>query len=243
MSATIGYYGGIVTNGLILHLDAGKTDSYVGFGNNWNNIIRGGLSNSGSVASGPTYLKDNGGVFNFNGSSHTITVSHNSELSFTTTSQKTMQAWVNFDTLPTSPNRMIVFGKLSSAFAFDGYWAGLFSNGGVLRCVTNGTAVQRISNSTLTVSTNTWYLYTFISRITSTTNTTKVYINDTEYITTAHGTDGYSESNPFYLGWIGSGVSAPYLNGKIGACYFYTKGLSASEVSQNYDATKTRYGL
>ncbi len=46
-----------------------------------------------------------------------------------------------------------------------------------------------------------------------------------------------------YLGYIGAGVSSPYLNGKIGACYFYTKGLSAAEVSQNFDATKTRYGL
>ena len=140
-------------------------------------------------------------------------------------------------------NSLPIFGKLSSSFGFDGYWGGLFSNGGLVRCVTNGTSVQKITNSTSTVSIDTWYLFTFISQITSTANTTKVYINTTEYITTAHGTDSYSETNPLYLGYIGSGISSTYLNGKIGACYFYTKGLSLTEVTQNYNATKSKYGL
>jgi len=128
-------------------------------------------------------------------------------------------------------------------WGFDGYWGGLFSNGGIIRCVTNGTAVQRISDSTLTVTTNTWYLFTFISQITSVSNTTKVYINETEYITAAHGSDTYNETNPLYLGYIGSGIGSLYLNGKIGACYFYTKGLNSSEISQNFNATKSKYGL
>ena len=62
-------------------------------------------------------------------------------------------------------------------------------------------------------------------------------------ITDALGSDSYTESNPFYLGYIGAGVSSPYLNGKIGACYFYTDGLSAAEVSSEFDLYKTRYGL
>ena len=70
-----------------------------------------------------------------------------------------------------------------------------------------------------------------------------MYINETEVSSTAHGSDTYTESNPLYLGYIGTGVSSPYLNGKIGAAYFYTKGLSAAEVLQNYNATKAKYGL
>ncbi len=70
-----------------------------------------------------------------------------------------------------------------------------------------------------------------------------MYINNTEYITTAHGTDTYSETNPLYLGYIGTGISSLYLNGKIGACYFYTTGLTASDVTTNYNNTKSKYGL
>jgi hypothetical protein len=110
--------------------------------------------------------------------------------------------------------------------------------------VTNGTGVQKVTDSTTNpISINTWYLYTFISQITSTANTTKVYINTTEVSSTAHGSDTYTETNPLYLGYIGAGVSSPYLNGKIGACYFYTKGLNSSEITQNFNATKSRYGL
>ena len=46
-----------------------------------------------------------------------------------------------------------------------------------------------------------------------------------------------------YTGYIGSGIGSLYLNGKIGACYFYTKGLNSSEISQNFNATKSKYGL
>jgi hypothetical protein len=150
---------------------------------------------------------------------------------------------VKFDTLPSLNAQVPVFGKLSSSSGFDGYWGGLFSNGGKIRVVTNGTAVQRVTDTTLTVNTGTWYLFTFISRITSTAGTTKVYINDTEYASTAHGSDSYGETNPLYLGYIGDGVGSLYLNGKIGACYFYTKGLTSSEVATNYSATKSRYGF
>jgi len=55
--------------------------------------------------------------------------------------------------------------------------------------------------------------------------------------------DSISESNTLHLGFIGTGVGSPYLNGKIGACYFYTKGLSASEISDNFNSTKARFGL
>lgn len=230
----------LVTDNLFLHLDASDVSSYPGSGTTWYDLTP---NNNDATINGATYSETDGGIFDLDGSNDNIQIPHVSSLSLSTSVQRTIQVWVKIDALPALNAQIPVFGKLSSSFNFDGYWGGLFSNGGVVRCVTNGTGIQRISNSTLTISINNWYFFTFMSRITSTTNTTKVYINETEYITTAHGTDGYTESNPLYLGYIGAGVSSPYLNGKIGACYFYTKGLSAAEVSQNFDATKTRYGL
>jgi hypothetical protein len=227
--------GGIVQDNLFVKLDASNYTS-----GTWTDET--GNGNNATI-NGATWQSTDGGIFDLDGTNDNISIPHNSSLSLSTTIQKTIQVWVKFDALGGLNQQIPVFGKLSSSFAFDGYWGGLFSNGGVIRCVTNGTGVQRISNSTSTVTTNTWYLMTFISQITSTSNTTKVYINETEYITAAHGNDGYSESNPLYLGWIGSGVSSLYLNGKIGACYFYTKGLSPVEVSTNFNATKTKYGL
>jgi hypothetical protein len=231
----------IVTDNLFMHLDASNASSYPGSGSTWTDLT--GNGNDGTI-NGASWSATDGGIFDFDGSSDTVQIAHNSSLSLSTSAQRTIQVWVKFDVLgATSTQQIPVFGKLSSSYAFDGYWGGLYGNTGTVRCTTNGAAVQRISTSTLTVAVDTWYLFTFVSQITSTSNTTKVYINDTEYITTAHGADTYTESNPLYLGYIGAGVSSLYLNGKIGACYFYTNGLSAAEVLQNFDATKSRYGL
>ena len=227
--------GGIVTDSLFMELDASDYTS-----GTWNDRT---VNGNNATINGATWSSTDDGIFDLDGSNDNIQIPHKSQLSLSTTVQKTIQVWVKFDTLPGLNQQVPVFGKLSSSYAFDGYWGGLFSNTGTVRCTTNGSSIQRISTSTSTVTTNTWYLFTFISQITSTSNTTKVYINETEYITATHGTDGYSESNPLYLGYIGSGVSSLYLNGKIGACYFYTKGLSASEILQNYNATKTKYSI
>jgi hypothetical protein len=225
----------VITDSLFMKLDASNYTS-----GTWTDGT--GNGNNATI-NGATWLSTDGGIFDLNGSSNTISIPHTANLSLNTTTQKTIQVWVKFDALGGAGQQVPVFGKLSSSYGFDGYWGGLYSNGGIIRCVTNGTSTQKVSDSTLTVTTNTWYLLTFVSQITSTSNTTKVYINETEYITTSHGSDTYSESNPLYLGYIGSGVSSLYLNGKIGACYFYTKGLSSSEVSQNYNSTKSKYGL
>ena len=228
--------GEIISDSLFVKLDA---STYGGSGN-W--LDTSGNSNNGTI-SGATWSATDGGLFDFDGTNDSISIAHVANLSLNTSTQRSIQVWVKFDTLPALNIQLPVFGKLSSNYNFDGYWGGLFSNGGVVRCVTNGASLQKVTNSTATITTNTWYLFTFISRITSTANTTKVYINETEYISTAHGADTYSESNPLYLGYIGDGVSSAYLDGKIGACYFYTKGLTASDVSTNYNATKSRYGL
>jgi len=224
----------IVTDNLFMKLDA---SNYVS--GQWQDET---LNGNNATINGATWIPSNGGVFDLDGLNDNILIPHNSSLSLSTTTQKTIQVWVKFDSLGGLNQQIPVFGKLSNLYAFDGYWGGLFSNGGNIRCVTNGTSIQRIGNSILTVTIDTWYLFTFISQITATLNTTKVYINEVEYITTAHGNDNYNESNPLYLGYIGGGVSSLYLNGKIGACYFYKKGLDVNEITTNFNATKLKYG-
>ena len=228
----------IVTDSLFMKLDA---SNYVSGA--WQDET---VNGNNATINGATWLSTDGGIFDFDGINDTMTITHNSSLSLNTTTQRTLQAWVKFDALPTSTNSMIIFGKLSANFVFDGWWGGINSSGNAV-IATNGTGTSKTTASTLTVNIDTWYLFTFISRITATANTTKIYVNETEYVSTAHGTDGYSESNNLTLGYLtppltGLGLIS-YLNGKIGACYFYTKGLDASEISTNFNATKTRFGI
>lgn len=233
----------LITDSLILHLDASNSSSYPGTGTTWTDLSASGFN---ATINGATWSSTDGGIFDFDGINDTVSIPHNSALSMSTSNQKTIQVWVKLDALgPTSTSQVPILGKLSSASGFDGYWAGLYGDAGAIRGVTNGLSRQTVTTSTSPnlVTTNQWFLFTFISQITATSNTTKLYVNTTEYGTNTHGSDSYGETNPFYLGYIGAGVSSLYLNGKIGACYFYNKGLSLSEITDNYDATKTRYGL
>ncbi len=233
-----GSSGEVVEDNLFMKLEA---TNYVGSGQWLDQTING----NNATINGATWSPTDGGLFDFDGVSNSMTITHKPSLSLTAVTQRTMQMWVRFDNFPISPNRMVFFGKLSSSFAFDGYWGGVSSTGTV-SISTNGTSISKTSSSVLTVSANTWYLFTFISQITSTANTTKVYVNETEYVSSFHGADGYSESNNMTLGYLTPPLAGlgqiSYLNGKIGACYFYTKGLSSSEISTNFNNTKSRYG-
>jgi len=230
------YTDSFVTDSLFMKLDA---TNYIS--GTWSD--ESGNSNNATI-NGATWLSTDGGIFDLDGTDDTISINHVSGLSLNTSTQKTIQVWVKLDALPPTTTQYPVFGKLSSSFGFDGYWGGIYSNTGQWRAVTNGSIQQRITTSGATAaSINTWYLFTFISQITGATNSTKMYINTTLVGATAHGSDSYSESNPLYLGYIGSGVGSYYLNGKIGACYFYTKGLSDQEIIDNYNSTKSKYGL
>ena len=229
----------IVTDNLFMKLDASNYTSGL-----WNDET---VNGNNATINGATWLSTDGGIFDFDGINDTISIPHVSSLSLNTTTQRTIQVWVKFDALATSTNRMIVFSKLAgSPTNFDGYFGGPNTSGQIV-VATNGTGISKTSTSTSTITTNVWYLFTFISQITNTAGSTKAYINETEYIDAFHGTDGYSESNPLTLGYMPAPLTGlgliQYLNGKIGACYFYTKGLSAVEVSTNYNATKAKYGL
>lgn len=229
----------VVTDDLFMKLDA---TNYSGVGQ-WLDETPNG---NNATINGATWLPTDGGIFDFDGINDTISISHNINLSLNTTTQRTIQIWVKFDTSPTGSNRSILFSKLSGGFGFDGYFGGInISNQTVV--ATNGTSIAKTTTSSSGISLNNWYLFTFISQITNTPGSTKVYINETEFSSNFHGIDGYSESNPLTLGYMPAPLTGlgliQYLDGKIGACYFYTKGLTPLEISTNYNNTKSKYGL
>ena len=94
-------YGNIITDNLFMELDASNYTS-----GSWNDETS---NENNATINGATWISNNGGVFDFDGINDTITIPHKSSFSLNTTTQKTIQVWVNFDVLPTSTNRMIVF--------------------------------------------------------------------------------------------------------------------------------------
>jgi hypothetical protein len=70
----------------------------------------------------------------------------------------------------------------------------------------------------------------------------KVYINGVLSATRAETRTIYQSTSDFYIGV--ENLSAQYeLNGKIGITQIYNRALSAQEVLQNYNATKSRFNI
>ena len=58
------------------------------------------------------------------------------------------------------------------------------------------------------------------------------------------GSNGNNNSSVFRVGAYGiGGTGGEWLNGKVGECRIYSAALSGSEVSQNFEATRGKYGV
>lgn len=232
---------GLVSENLILRLDASRLISYVGYGTSWFDISKNDFD--ATLINGPLFSSENGGIITHDGINDYCQIPHKSDLSINTETQKTIQIWFRPHTLPTGVFIKPIVGKLSNLYGFDGYWVG-FNSLGVLRTVTNGRAGQRVSSSaSKVIFANQWHFLTAVLQISGIANSTKAYINNTEVISTSHGVDTIDESNPFNIGFIGTGVNSQYFHGDVGAVFFYDRGLSPLEITQNYEATKKRFDV
>jgi len=226
MAGRIAYYGGIVTNGLVLALDAAKRDSYPGSGTTWNDIS--GNGNNGTLTNGPTFNSADGGSIVFDGVNDRVNLTSSPNL----TNNFSISIWTRITT--TTPGHM--FGFYVSSSPFNG-WALACSfnpvNSGTLN-FWDGTAWR---NSGINISDS---LLRYITVTINNTNLISFYINGVFNISVQ------GSNIPLYVGnkTIGSrsdGLTP--LKGNIYNTQLYNRDLSATEILQNYNATKGRYGL
>jgi hypothetical protein len=91
----------IVTNGLVLALDAADRNSYVSGSTTWNDLS--GYNYNGTLTNSPTFSNTNGGIISFNGTSQYIDCG-NVLASLTSLS---LECFVKFGTQSTSFNGII----------------------------------------------------------------------------------------------------------------------------------------
>jgi hypothetical protein len=104
----------IISNGLVLNLDASNTISYAGSGTTWTDLS--GSGNHGTLINSPTYNSSNGGYFVFNGS--TQYVSFTPTKLPTGTSDRSIIAFVSTPTSLGGLQHMIHWGTTSASQAF-----------------------------------------------------------------------------------------------------------------------------
>jgi hypothetical protein len=212
----------IVTNGLVLNLDAANTKSYVSGSTNWFSL--GNPSLSGSLVNGPTFSSRNGGSIVFDGSNDYVNLGNNSITQFPSAS-----AWsFSFISELLSQNTAYpsIFSKGNSA-----------TNGILIFFSDSGSIYFKHNNSQpsyVRVPMNTPFQYTVTY---AGTGSVKVYLNGIY----RNDSSTIVSTNTSSDAIIGGGDS--FSNIRMYNVSKYNKELSAQEVLQNYNALKSRFGL
>jgi hypothetical protein len=220
----------IVTNGLVLYLDAANIRSYPKTGNTWYDLSIG--TNTGTLNSGSTFNTSNGGSIVFDGTDDNVNCGNNSILDVG--NNITVNAWIFLpSTGATTGYRPIVSKVVSGATV--GWEMGVSI--GKLRCVFRPTS-NIIDLTGPDLSIGVWQMCTF-----SYDNlTTKLYLNGVLRTSTSSGGPVILDSSqPFQIATRGIGGNT--FLGRISQVSMYNRALSSSEILQNYNSTKARFQL
>jgi hypothetical protein len=233
----------IVTDGLVLCLDAADQNSYSGSGNTWTDLS--GNGNNGTI-SNAVFSNSNGGVFTFNSNNSSI-ISISDSTDFTMSVSLTINAWFLVSDFSTSAAGKGIFGSYDAPVR---EYYGLRVNGGdstgferqdvsYYYDTNDAIGFQRIS-STTELSTNIWY---YASMTWKAGDFHRGYLNGLLEVETNTGvsSNNLDPTTGFFIGYDGG--SYGYLDGSISNVSIYNRALTNSEIRQNFEATKGRFGL
>ena len=244
--STVGGGVNIVTNGLVLYLDAANTKSYISGSTTWNDISRGG--NNGTLVNGPSFSGSNGGFIRCDGINDYIETIDNTSLDFGS-NNFTVEYW--FRKLATTVSYSNIWGPnkwntgaapssnewflcIGNAFGGNGNAFGFF--------VEVGTTTYGTGESSESLTLNTWYQLVSVRN----GGALQTYLNGVlkQNVSPAGFTSASTINNVGRnLRVNNSNLNNLYTNADNSIIKIYNRALTAAEVLQNYNATKTRFNL
>ena len=218
----------VVTSGLVLHLDAGKTASYPGTGTTWNDISSSAMT---ATLRNTSYGTGGGGHFSFNGSNSAAVIPNNTVLD---TQSLSIEVWMSPASSLNQNGFWFEKGTVNSQYSF-------FMSSGIVYWRMAGGAYDTTATVSTYMTLNNWYHMVG----THASGTQRIYINNTVAgsgtgsPSIIANTAGVSIGN---ANGYASPSSYPF-NGRIAVVRVYNRALTATEVQQNYDDQKARFGL
>lgn len=226
---------GIVTNGLTLHLDAAQTRSYPGSGTSWSDLT--GINSAGTLTNGPTFSSSNGGSILFDGVNDRVDL----PAGFSNfTSGLTFEAWVRPQTGLPQYGRIIELGNGVRTNNIFFYAPG---NGYICLEMQYPDGVNQTIGGCSAINALTFDVWQhWVGMLTGTQ--VILYKNGVQSGNPT-GQTNLPTNTSRTVNSIGttSGNYREFWKGNIAQLRIYNRALSATEVGQNYNATRSRFGL
>jgi len=228
----------IVTTSLAMQLDAADPLSYPGSGTAWNDLS--GNGNGAALVNSPTFNSGNNGYLNFNGTSQYCTIANGATnmplngLDFTTSH------WIYLTAYSISYSG-IYYGSLfrsdnGGSNSFNIFLTGTASSWSTFTIVAN-TLTYDVSYA---FSLNTWYNVVLSH---SSAGAWNFYVNAINVGSTSNAV-AWTDRSPYYLF---SNAQYPgfqyWLPARVTTVMIYKQVLSATQVAQNFNALRGRYGV
>jgi len=233
--STVDGGGNIITDGLVLYLDAANPKSYVSGSTTWNDISKGG--NNGTLLNGFSYSNTNKGELNFDGVNQWVDFQNNPNLYFLGLAPYTLSVWVNI----TSTTNGIFHGLINREYGGprNGYNLWFYRDPTVIAI-----ASERFGNTGQRVT----FILLPINQCIGVWNQFTVTFDGTRLILYLNGLLTHSASANGNITNT-SGVlqiarrQTDFANCKMSNVLIYNKSLSDIEVLQNFNTTRSRFGI
>jgi hypothetical protein len=218
-----------VVRGIKLSVDAAQIRSYPKTGTTWTDLS--GTGNNGTLTNGPTFNSSNGGSVVFDGTNDWVPFPNDNSLK--PVDNFTVDGWF----YPTVNAAGILYCKI-------GCYNIEYGNGSNKQIYVYGYGWSNpgyfVTN--LTYELNTWWYFAVVRD--SSSSSLKLWRNDTLSNTYTGINGNISCVTDIYQPAIAS-YSDLNLNftGRIGIIRYYNVALSDTEINQNYNAQKSRFGL
>jgi hypothetical protein len=234
----------IITDGLVLCLDAGNTKSYPGSGTTWTDLS--GNGNNGSLVNGVGYNSGNLGSLSFDGVNDKVTINASSYTNLSS-GNFTISSWFYIPTSVDTTNLyywLIAIG--TSAGSYDTWYLRVWRSG-----IAPGCLFTRINNVVLLgtdgnlnasypgdyyKASGRWTYFTFVEN----SGTSYYYMNGVQ--TGSASTPSIPSGNNYItIGDMSTDQGVP--NNRFSNFSLYNRALTASEIQQNFNALRGRFSI
>jgi len=232
----------IITNGLVVQLDASISASYPGTGTTWFDITS---SNNGTLTptgTPPTYTAASPTYFSFDGTNQYVNIPDAAAIRPSIGGAITAIIWAYITSYTAADG---IISKQFGSPSYDGYSL-VFNTTNRLQLNMNGQSVNGIyiSANNNVFSLNTWTMFTCIPRFGGGAgNPSKAYVNTAEVISAANSESGIPVNTAPLRLVSGIQEGSPYPACRVGSFYYYNRALSAAEISTMFEATRARFGV